>query len=63
MGGVDDTRWGLVKDGDGDKSKFEDAGEPRLSGPLRPMMGIPSPRRCGDCGGDGVVNASSFNTM
>jgi hypothetical protein len=61
VGGVDDARWALVKDGDGDKSKFEDDGEPRLSGPLRPGMEIPSRR--GDCGGDGVANASSFNTM
>lgn len=60
MGGVDDARWALVKDVDGDKSKFEDDGEPRPSGPLRPRMEIPS--RCGDCGGDGVVNASSLNT-
>ena len=33
-------RWVLVKDVDGNKNKFEDDGEPRLSGPLRPMMGI-----------------------
>ena len=32
-------RWALVKDVDGDKNKFEDNGDPRLSGPLRPMMG------------------------
>lgn len=61
VGDVDDTRWLVVKDVDGDKSKFEDGGEPRLSGPLRPVIGIPF-LRVGDSGGDGWVNASSFNT-
>lgn len=62
MGGVDDTRCAFLKDGD--KSKFEDEGEPKLSGPLRPETRIAS--RCGEDGEDGegsVVNASSFNTM
>lgn len=44
MGGVDDTRWVRDKDVDGDKSKFEDVGEPMLSGPLRPGIGIPLSR-------------------
>lgn len=41
VGGTDDTRWAFVGDVDGDEGKFEDSGEPGLSGPLRPGIGIP----------------------
>ena len=59
VGGGDDKTCAPDKDVDGDKSKFEDGGEPRLSVPLRPGIGIPF-LPGGDSGGEGEVNASSF---